>query len=364
MGTPGPVRRYGNCAGARPYFHRTAAVAWTDPAARGEEPQSMNRNAQIGAVAAIVLVAAAALIYFFALGGQGGAPGGGSDAQARERATIFWKGLKGLPAATVKDGAAVSGSGKEALIMRDYEVTMDLSKLGQQKGKVVLRFGEINIRRFDWASQKAGKSPRWADMTMSNIVIPRDGLPAQALMGLSMVGVSDINIGVIYRYTYDEKTKTLDIGDMSFELKKLAAFSLKGRMINFDLNALSGTQYADPKTQNEAMQKALAAASVGRAVLVIFNKGLVEKIINTMATFRGGKPEAFKAGIIAQMEKALTTAPNNIARDAMTAAIAFMKNPKALTVEIAPEKPVPVSSLIGASPDEIREKLKLRFTAK
>ena len=324
----------------------------------------MNRNAQIGAVAAIVVVGAAALIYFFVLGGQGGAPGGGSDAQARERAAIFWKGLKAIPAATVKDGAAVTGSGKESLIMRDYEVTMDLGKLGQQKGKIVLRFGEINIRKFDWASQKAGKSPRWADLTMSNIVIPRDGLPAQALMGLSMVGVSDINIGVVYRYTFDEKTKTLDVGDISFELKKLAAFSLKGKVVNIDLNAISGTRYADPKAQNEAMQKAMAAASLGKAVLVVFNKGLVEKIINTMATFRGGKPEAFKAGIIAQMEKALATAPNDIAKDAMAAAIAFMKNPKTLTVEIAPDSPVPVSSLIGAPPNEIREKLKLKFTAK
>ena len=324
----------------------------------------MNRNAQLGAFAAVVVVAAAAVIYFFALDGKGAGPGGGSDARSKERAALFWKGMKAVPGATVKDGTAVSGSGKEALIMRNYEVTLDLSKIGRQSGKLVLRFGEINIRKFDWESQKAGKSPKWADLTLNNIVIPKEGLPPQAQMGLTMVGVGDINIGVVYRYSFDDKTRTLDVADVSLEVKKLAVFNFKGKVFNFDLNAMSGTSYADPKRQNEAMQKALAGASIGKFALVATNKGLVEKIISTMATFRGGKPEAFKAGIVAQMEKALERAPNQIAKDAMTAAIAFIKNPKSLIVAIAPDKPVPVSELIGASPDAIREKLKLTFTAK
>lgn len=324
----------------------------------------MNRNAQIGGLAAVVVVAAAALIYFFALDGKGGAPGTGSNAVAQERAVLFWKGMKAVPGATVKDGAAVSGSGKEALIMRDYEVTLDLSKMGGQAGKILLRIGEINIRKYDWASQKAGKSPKWVDMTLANITIPKEGLPAQAQLGLTMVGISDIKIDGVYRYAYDEKTKTLDIADVSFDLKKLASLRFNGKLVNFDLDAVSGATRTNPQAQNQAMQKVLAVASLDKVVLVVTNKGLVEKIIKTMATFRGGKPEAFKAGIIAQMEKAMAGAPHQLAKDALTAAIAFMKNPKMLTVEVAPEKPVPFSALLGASPDEIREKLKLKFTAK
>ncbi len=324
----------------------------------------MNRNVLIGGGAAVVVAGAAALIYFFALGGAGTGSGGSTTAVAQERAAIFWKGTKEVPGAVLKPGTATSGSGKESLVMRNYELTVDTAKMGGKAGKITVRFGEINIRKFDWASRKAGKSAQWANLSFSNITVPKESLPPQAQMGLTMVGIAEINIGGTYIYTFDPKTRSLDVGKVVLELKKLASITFQSKLTNFDIEAIGRAQGTDPEKRSRALQAALSGASIGKVKLVLVNKGLVEKILATIATFRGGNIEKLKAGLIKQMEAALATAPNQLAKDAMTAAIAFIKKPKTLTVEAAPDAPVPFSLLFGASPDQIRDKLKLRFTAK
>jgi hypothetical protein len=324
----------------------------------------MNRNVLIGGGAAVVVAAAAALIYFFALGGAGTGPGTDNTALAQERAAIFWKGAKQVPGAVLKAGTATTGSGKESLVMRNYELTVDTSKMGGKAGKITVRFGEINIRKFDWAAQKAGKSAKWADLSFSNITVPKETLPMEAQMGLTMVGIAEVNIGGTYIYSFDPKKRTLDVGKVVLELKKLASVTLQGKMMNFDIEAMARAQGTDPKKRAQAMQTALSGASIGKVKLVLVNKGLAEKLLKTFATFRGGNVEKFKASLVKQMEAALKRAPHQLAKDALTAVVAFIKKPKTLIVEAAPDAPVPFSLLFGASPDQIREKLKLRFVAK
>jgi hypothetical protein len=329
----------------------------------------MNRNVLVGGVAGVVVVVAAALIYFLALGGGSTTPGGGgsSNALAKERAAIFWAGLKKVPGAQLTPGTASAGSGKESLVMRNYVLTLDGAKMGGKAGKITVKFGEINIRKLDWAGQKKGAAPLWADMTFKNITLPKDSLPPQAQMGLGMVGINEINLGGTYVYAYDKATKTFDMSKVVLDLKDLASLSFNAKLINFDITALARNQGGDPQKRAMAMQAAAAAASVGNLKIVLINKGLAKKLFTTLATFRGGNVEKFKAGLVAQLEAQKAAVPFNIAKEALTAAIAFIKNPKSLVIEAKPAKPVLIADVIKAAqadPNKIKELLNLTIIAK
>ena len=329
----------------------------------------MNRNVVVGGVAGVVVVVAAALVYFFVLGGKGTTPGGGgsSDALVKERVAIFWAGLKKMPGATLKQGTASAGSGKQSLVMRNYELTIDSSKMGGKAGKITLKIGEINIRKFDWAGQKANAAPLWADMSFSNITLPKDSLPPQAQMGLGMIGINEINLGGTYVYAYDKASKTLDVADVVLDLKNLATLSFKAKLVNFDMAAMARNQGGDPQKRAMAMQAAASTASIGNLKIVLVNKGLAKKLFTTLATFRGGDVEKFKTGLIAQLEAQKAAIPFNIAKESLTAAIAFIKKPKSRVVEAKPAKPVLIADVIKAAqadPNKIKELLNLTIMAK
>ncbi len=328
----------------------------------------MNRNVLVGGVAGVVVVAAAALVYFFMLGGSGTTPDGGSaNALVKERVAIFWQGFKQVPGATLKAGSASRGDGKESLVMRNFELTLDGAKMGGKPGKIIVKIGEINIRKYDWAGQKAGTSPKWADMTFRNITLPKSSLPPQAQMGLAMVGINEINLGGTYTYSFDQKSKTLNVANVVLDLKNLASLTFSAKLVNFDMSALARSQGTDPQKRALAMQTAASAASIGQLKIVLVNKGLVQKLFTTLATVRGGDVAKFKAGLVAQLNAQKAAMPINIAKEALTAAIAFIKNPKSYVIEANPAKPVPVADLIKAAradPNRIKDLLNLQITAK
>lgn len=291
----------------------------------------------------------------------------GDKFTVQEREKLFWKSMEEQPFIALKRGEA-TGDDTESLVMKNYRVTVDLSKMpgvSDPPPPIELSIGEINVKRMDWSRQKGGSAPRWADIVFKDFVIPLTKVPPQAGMFLRMVGIQELKLDGVYRYTFDEESKTLTIQSVSLDMKELAVFSIEAKFNDFDVNKMQQNSGGDPTNNQQQIAEAISKASIAGFKVVLENKGLAEKVLNTVAAFQGGDVEKFRAQLIQQMEARLSQASSELEKEAFGAAIAFLKKPGTITIQGAPSAPVPMTELDATkgSPDALKQKLNLTIKA-
>ena len=162
------------------------------------------------------------------------------------------------------------------------------------------------------------------------------------------LGLHAATISFSLGYSWDLDKKHVTVHDTALAVEELGALDLAGDLANISESGL------------EKYQGALA-----HAVLHYKDNSLVNRAIKATAADSGADPKAVRTQIIQALQGQQATFPGDaVVADAIGQLVAFVKSPKALTVELAPPTPFDLQSLNlgGAAPHDLGTKLGLKVT--
>ena len=149
----------------------------------------------------------------------------------------------------------------------------------------------------------------------------------------AILAVADVDV----KSTYDPATKMLEVPRYAFVLPKLGSLTVSLSLGNLVYD--EGTD--DPLV---AMQRILAA-ELRRFEIRYDDDSLARRLLEAAAKRGNSDVETVRSGLIDQVELQKAAMEQNPALGEMLdAVIAFLKDPHAITIALAPPKPLPLAT--------------------
>lgn len=193
--------------------------------------------------------------------------------------------------------------------------------------------------------------PLQARFSMQALSLPAAITPS--LHGvLEPLGITTLVLDFDELGSFDQKTGESTLDHVVLTAEGLGSLSLSGQFTNLPRSLADDV---DPMA-------ALGKIGIGHARLGFTNQSLVQKIIAMMAK-RSGQSEAEIASGARTAASFMAAAVVPDQADAGQQVGAFIADPKSLTLTTAPEKPVPVASLLGPNLRAAQSALNIQLSA-
>ncbi|HXP75439.1 MAG TPA: hypothetical protein VN823_14945 [Stellaceae bacterium] len=163
------------------------------------------------------------------------------------------------------------------------------------------------------------------------------------------LGLPRLVLNVDVKSTYDPATKLLEIPRYAFVLPKLGSLTMSASLGNLVYD--DGAE--DPVV---AMQRILAA-ELRRFEIRYDDDSLVRRLMELAAKEQNSDVETVRSGLIdrAELQKATLSQKPELG-EMLDAVIAFLRDPHAITITLAPPKPLPLATfdtLSGMDPSDV-----------
>lgn len=172
------------------------------------------------------------------------------------------------------------------------------------------------------------------------------------------MNVTEVVIDQNLKVTWNEATGDLALEDLSVTLKDGGSFKM-----NFVLGNVSRALFETP----EMAQLAIAGATVKSAMVRSSDAKIVRAMLEKQAKDANLSADTLAMGLADTAANDMgPLAATRFGKELVEALRVFLMDPKEIVIEIAPEKPVPVTQLIGmmASPNAIPDLLNARVRSK
>lgn len=189
----------------------------------------------------------------------------------------------------------------------------------------------------------------------------------EAEQTLAQLGLTGIDGSVTGKSHWNIESGQLDINELKFAFDHLGTFDLTGFVTGYDRDTLKAlhdmqTKVAaidesadrdDEKTTQtlSAFQQVVARMGLGKLALRYDDAGLMPKLMKFLADQSGSTPEMMStvyAGMLPAFAAQMGL-PQETQVMLLNAATAFLKDPKSLTISVAPDAPVPFMALAATA---------------
>ncbi|WP_106753220.1 hypothetical protein [Pannonibacter carbonis] len=220
--------------------------------------------------------------------------------------------------------------------------------------------GEINIDEYRQTERgHINRIPTDIGLSMRGIRFPVSLIEeAEARSVFEAMNLTDVVIDQNLKVTWNEATGDLALEDLSVTLKDGGSFKM-----NFVLGNVSRALFETP----EMAQLALAGATVKSAMVRSSDAKIVRAMLEKQAKDAKLSADTLAMGLADTAANDMgPLAATRFGKELVEALRVFLMDPKEIVIEIAPEKPVPVTQLIGmmASPNAIPDLLNARVRSK
>lgn len=173
-----------------------------------------------------------------------------------------------------------------------------------------------------------------AEFGVSGISLSRAELPMpQADDAFTRLGLDRVSLSAALAYHWDAAQKRLAVPDFTLKLDELGTFDLSLDVDNVAPGIAAALQ-----------------AQLGHAVLHYNDNSLAARVFRAGAAATQSDPPAYRQHLVTLIEEQAAGFPDDATLQAAAqAAIAFLREPKSLKIELAPPHPVPVVLLLRAA---------------
>lgn len=194
------------------------------------------------------------------------------------------------------------------------------------------------------------KTPLSMTFGVHGIQVDPAALPdAEAREGLAKLGYDKLSLDLDFSYVHNPDTKRLSVKQLAVGGDNMGRVGL-----SFDLGNVNAALAADPAVDPAAALMAVQSATLERLELRYDDSSLAGRLLKAAANEAGMEEADFKAMLLAQVAQAGAQAPEApMTKEVLDSAVAFINNPKSLSLRLQPQQPVAVGALMAASQDPI-----------
>ncbi len=197
------------------------------------------------------------------------------------------------------------------------------------------------------ASDYVAGVPRKASLDVKGIKVPVDAADEQ-MKDIAELGYKELALDAAFSGAWDDKTGRLTIDQFAITGAEAGAVKLSFAIGGLTPEVLDAFKKAE-KDQAKQMEL-LQGLTVEKMTLRYDDASLAKRVLTTQAKKQGIPAEALAQQLTAMVPMIASTIGNkDFEKKIATAAGAFLKSPKSLTLSAAPAKPLPVAELIGAA---------------
>lgn len=220
--------------------------------------------------------------------------------------------------------------------------------------------GEINVDEYRQTERgHINRIPTDIGLSMRGIRFPVSLIEEpEARSVFEAMNLTDVVIDQNLKVTWNEATGDLALEDLSVTLKDGGSFKM-----NFVLGNVSRALFETP----EMAQLAIAGATVKSAMVSSSDAKIVRAMLEKQAKDANLSADTLAMGLADTAANDMgPLAATRFGKELIEALRVFLMDPKEIVIDIAPEKPVPVTQLIGmmASPNAIPDLLNARVRSK
>ncbi|WEK48666.1 MAG: hypothetical protein P0Y66_12635 [Candidatus Kaistia colombiensis] len=186
-------------------------------------------------------------------------------------------------------------------------------------------------------------APNDGQLRITGVNVPGEVLKSdeQTKDWVEQLGYDKLNFDVGIDGAYDNSKQTFTFRSISLDGKDVGKLVITGTF-----GGLPREKLQDP----EKLSELAATATVDNAKIRFDNAGIVGRIIEMQAKAMGATSDQFVEQISGALPLLLSVVGNQGFQDRIaTAATAFLKDPKSLTITAAPGNPVPIMQIFGAA---------------
>lgn len=168
---------------------------------------------------------------------------------------------------------------------------------------------------------------------------------AEAREGLAKLGYDKLSLDLDLSYVHNPEAKRLNVKQVSVGGDNIGRLGL-----SFELGNVEAALGADPMVALAAVQ----GATLERLELRYDDSSLAGRLLKAAANEAGMAEAEFKSMLLAQVAEAGTQAAEvPMTKEVLDSAIAFINNPKSLSLRLQPPRPLPLGALMAASQDPV-----------
>jgi hypothetical protein len=189
--------------------------------------------------------------------------------------------------------------------------------------------------------RQTDKVPVSMTLGVHGMLIEPQSLPdADAREGLAKLGYDKLSLNFDLSYAHNPETKRLSIKQASIGGDNIGQLS-----VSMDLGGIETTGIDDPMIAMAAAQM----ATLERAELRYDDASLTGRILKLAATEAEMDETQFKSTLLTQLAQEAPEDP--LAKQVVDSATAFLTNPKSLSLNLKPARPLPLVQLMGGAQD-------------
>lgn len=238
----------------------------------------------------------------------------------------------------VAPNGIMAGMGGPAQTLNIKNLTLRDVAIDAEGEKVKLR--EIAIADF----AQTDKVPLSLTFGLHGLQIDPATIPdSEAREGLAKLGYDKLSLDMDLAYVHDPAAKRLSVRQASVGGDNMGRLGL-----SFDLGNVDAAVIADPVSALAAVQ----SATLERLELRYDDSSLAGRLMKAAAGEAGMEEADFKSMLLAQVAQAGTQVPEApMTKDVLDSAIAFINNPKSLSLRLQPPRPLPLGILMAGAQD-------------
>lgn len=189
--------------------------------------------------------------------------------------------------------------------------------------------------------------PKEFELSIDDIVLPPELFASepQTKQVLDALGYSGFTVSVDVSGGYESSNDTLTLKNFIIDTDDVGKLDIAGQFSGVPLTKLATSGGDDPS--------AMADAKLDKLTIRFDNAGVVEKALDMQAKMMGVSRDDFVAQISGALPLMLTAVGNQPFQDKVTAAAtAFLKDPKSISISLAPASPVPFAQIMGIAGEQ------------
>lgn len=238
----------------------------------------------------------------------------------------------------------------------DSIIATTITGIGQQNQ--AFSIDKISLENADYV----GDYPRTVGVGVEGVLVDLTTAPPDpGADQLKALGYTQIRVNLFGDGTYEEGQGTISLERITIEGDEMGSLTLEGELYGFTPDVLAMLQQQQPPPD------VLGKITLGTATLTYEDSSLANRIMEQYAKAQGVTREAFAEQMAAALPLFLTALQNPAFQAKVaTAAGAFLKDPKNISITVAPENPISLMELVGtiqAAPQTLPDALKAEIQA-
>lgn len=205
--------------------------------------------------------------------------------------------------------------------------------------------------------------PTATKIAVTGIQVPIEALDGDARDRLKSIGYDTLAFGFDASWNWDAATSTLTVPSLAVSGASMGRLTLSAVVGGVSGESLRAVQAGDPHNTMALLQ----SMTIQSAKLRFDNQSLVERLIDFSAKDQGVTRDAFVGQLTTALPMLLQPLQDAAFAEQVSKAVGdFLRQPRSLTIALAPQNPTPIFQIIGLAamaPQMVPQALKISVTA-